>query len=559
MKVYSTGGSPNEDSASAALTALRSLLASNGLTGESIGMLAFGAEGGLPDSLPVLLGLFRGARPGRWRSFSRQDGAGRAAVEECALWNKMNGGAERVAVAVVCSEMGGVSSGFTAVGLLLGESRKVEQDGGVIKVKNDLETEQGVYRMRKTQGEEPRRYIFGRGSLEPSTVLRLNCVAGSLGFENEEMRRKLAGFLSPSDMRALEQPLRLEAGDLMVENFIGVLGKGVDVVDGLLINGAQRAAALCGGEGVARRVREVSRMAREHSGGFACTGSLSLMRGLVHLDGLGGQSSDSLRASLDLANEALISFANTRLCRGMAERGGGVIDIFFDDLAFSHHVDRATVTILVDVREAMGANAVNSVAEGLSGPLAEALHGRVLLAVLTNLATDRLFSASLDLPVFAFAAPGSSNSGAQVAAEVAQLGQLASEEVGWAATVNMFVEQGVVAVGAACGQDTRALSAALHSFPAFTAGRYQGLPEFRIYNQGQRLRADLRLPVPMGVVGGSLASNPACLAALKIMGNPDVAELCSLACAVGLAASLGGLLELVYASPEFIRADQARP
>jgi len=196
--------------------------------------------------------------------------------------------------------------------------------------------------------------------------------------------------------------------------------------------------------------------------------------------------------------------------------------------------------LIMDVRDAMGANAVNTALEALA-PLVEQISGgRVLLRILSNLADRRLAKASCRIPLAELAFK-------EYRAEQVRDGILAA----WAfavadpyraATHNKGILNGVDAVLLATGNDWRAVEAGAHAYAA-RSGRYTSLSRWSKAENGDLL-GELEMPLAVGVVGGATRVHPGAKAALKLMGVKSAAELAEIVVSVGLAQNLGALRAL---------------
>jgi hydroxymethylglutaryl-CoA reductase len=193
------------------------------------------------------------------------------------------------------------------------------------------------------------------------------------------------------------------------------------------------------------------------------------------------------------------------------------------------------VHLLVDVRDAMGANAVNGVAEACADHLAQVTGGRPLLRILTNLADERTVRAQAVFDVDELGGP-------DVAADVVRAWAFADADPYRAATHNKGVMNGVDAVALATGNDWRAVEAGAHAWAART-GRYRSLTRYWIGEDGH-LHGEIELPLALGTVGGVTRLHPAAQAALKILGVKSAGELAEVAASVGLAQNLAALRAL---------------
>jgi hydroxymethylglutaryl-CoA reductase len=187
----------------------------------------------------------------------------------------------------------------------------------------------------------------------------------------------------------------------------------------------------------------------------------------------------------------------------------------------------------------MGANLVNTMAEGVA-PLVEVLTGgRVFLRILSNLADRRLARASCRLPLEALAT--SEFSGAQVAEGIVQASRFALADPYRAATHNKGVMNGIDSVAIATGQDWRAIEAGAHAF-ACRDGQYRPLSTWRL--DGAELVGRIELPLALGTVGGPIKVHPQVQAALKLLRVTSARELAMVMAAVGLAQNFAAVRAL---------------
>jgi hydroxymethylglutaryl-CoA reductase len=195
--------------------------------------------------------------------------------------------------------------------------------------------------------------------------------------------------------------------------------------------------------------------------------------------------------------------------------------------------------LLVDVRDAMGANAVNTMAEGVAPMIEQLTGGKVYLRILSNLADRRLARARCRIPVEALADFGMS--GLQVAQGIVQASRFAEADPYRAATHNKGIMNGVDAVVIATGNDWRAVEAGAHAF-ACREGRYQPLSVWRI--EEGHLVGKLELPLALGLIGGPIKVHPTAQLALKLLGVGSAQELAKVVAAVGLAQNFAAIRAL---------------
>jgi len=190
--------------------------------------------------------------------------------------------------------------------------------------------------------------------------------------------------------------------------------------------------------------------------------------------------------------------------------------------------------LLVDCRDAMGANAVNTMAEAVAPLIERATGGKVYLRIISNLATFRLARAKA---VFKAEAIG----GEAVVEGVLNAYAFAEADPFRCATHNKGIMNGVTAVVLATGNDTRAVEAGAHAYAALRG--YKPLTTYEKNRDGD-LVATIELPVAVGLVGGATASHPVAKACIKILGVKSAEELARVIAAVGLAQNFAALRAL---------------
>jgi hydroxymethylglutaryl-CoA reductase len=191
--------------------------------------------------------------------------------------------------------------------------------------------------------------------------------------------------------------------------------------------------------------------------------------------------------------------------------------------------------LIVDTRDAMGANAVNTMAEKVAPKIAEWSGGRVYLRILSNLADRRLARAHA---VWKTADIG----GETVRDGMISAYQFAAADPYRAATHNKGIMNGISAVILATGNDTRAVEAGAHAFAA-RSGRYSSLTNYEINGDGD-LSASIELPMAVGLIGGATKIHPTAQACLKILGVTTAERLARIIAAVGLAQNFSALKAL---------------
>ncbi|HXN81676.1 MAG TPA: hydroxymethylglutaryl-CoA reductase, degradative [Myxococcales bacterium] len=368
----------------------------------------------------------------------------------------------------------------------------------------------------------------------------------------ERLRRLaevMSGEVGETDLTHLgaSATLPLANADAMIENAIGVLGLPVGLGLNFLVNGEEVLVPMAVEEpSVIAAVSLAAKIARE-GGGFTASADPSVMIGQVQVGGFSSaQGAATAKAALLREKESLLATANA-LHPAMRERGGGARDIEVreirvKDAAGEHGASEEThlvLHLLIDTQDAMGANLINTMCEGVA-PLVERLTGaRVRLRILSNLADRRLSRASVRIPFEALGDFGFS--GAEVAHGIADASRFADADPYRACTHNKGVMNGVDAVALATGNDWRAIEAGAHAWAARN-GRYEPLTRWWI--EAGALHGRCELPLQVGTVGGAVKANPLVPTLLRLMGNPGSRKLAGIMAAVGLAQNMAALRAL---------------
>lgn len=236
------------------------------------------------------------------------------------------------------------------------------------------------------------------------------------------------------------------------------------------------------------------------------------------------------------AKEELLQLAN-QAYPSIVKRGGGARDLWTEVKG-----DFLICYLSVDPKEAMGANMLNTMLEALVDPLEDLSEGQGLMAILSNLATDALVTASCHID-YRFLSRDPKEA-AEIAQKIALASQLAAVDPYRAATHNKGIFNGIDAVVLATGNDWRAIEAGGHTY-ASRSGQAQGLSNWIAHPDQQVLEGQLTLPMPIATKGGSIGLNPSVQVAHDLLGNPDAQTLARIIVAVGLAQNFAALKALV--------------
>jgi hydroxymethylglutaryl-CoA reductase len=364
------------------------------------------------------------------------------------------------------------------------------------------------------------------------------------GFYNlslEERRSELIsrGFLDEADLAALtgEAGINAQQADHMIENVIGLHSLPLGIASNFVINGREVLIPMAIEEpSVVAGASFMAKLARAGGGFTAHTGPPEMIGQLQILEVSDPQSA---RRSLLKEKEALLA-ETAQVDPVLQKLGGGPRDIEVRLIEDSPLGPFLVLHLIYDVRDAMGANAVNTAAERLA-PLVESITGgRVHLRILSNLADRRLASASCTIPLSELAF--GEYTGAEVRQGVIAAWAFAAADPYRAATHNKGIMNGVDAVVIATGNDWRAVEAGAHAYAA-RDGSYTSLSTWGVDDQGN-LVGSLEMPMAVGIVGGATKVHPAARAALKLMAVESASDLAEIIVSVGLAQNLAALRAL---------------
>ncbi len=319
-----------------------------------------------------------------------------------------------------------------------------------------------------------------------------------------------------------------EAAADLSENVIGVFSLPLGTATNFTINGTDVLVPMATEEAsVIAAASNAARMARPQ-GGFSTSSTRPVMQAQIQL--INVADPHAARTRILERQAEIIDLANAQDPK-LVEVGGGVTGLEVR-LVEARSETYLLVHLLVDVRDAMGANAVNTMAEAVSGTVAGIAEGEALLRILTNKADRRLARARA---VFDRELLG----GEEVIDNILRAFELAAADPYRAATHNKGIMNGVSAVVLATGNDTRAVEAGAHSH-AVVDGRYTCLSRFE-KNAAGDLVGTLEMPMPVGLVGGATKVHPAARAALQIAEVSTAQELAEIIVATGLAQNLAAL------------------
>jgi hydroxymethylglutaryl-CoA reductase len=337
--------------------------------------------------------------------------------------------------------------------------------------------------------------------------------------------------IGSEDISQVERGLLLDQAEKMVENVIGMFQVPLGIATNFMIDGQEVLIPMATEEpSVIAAASNGARMARG-GGGFLTSSTGPVMRAQIQATGI--DDPFAARQAILLRKDELMAMAN-ELDPMLVKYGGGVKDI--EVHVIDSRLGPMLVThLIVDCRDAMGANAVNTMAESLAPRIEQITGGRVYLRIISNLADLRLARARA---VFRAEDIG----GPEVVDGIILAAELAVVDPYRAATHNKGIMNGVTAVVLATGNDTRAVEAGAHSYASQT-GRYTSLTRYERNRNGD-LVGTIELPVAVGLVGGATRVHPVARTAVKILGVKSADHLSRIIAAVGLCQNFAALRAL---------------
>ena len=364
------------------------------------------------------------------------------------------------------------------------------------------------------------------------------------GFYNLGLEQRLAEIarradLTPEEAAALSSAVGLSAAqaDHMTENVVGVYALPLGIGLNFQINGRDVLVPMVIEEpSVVAGASFMAKLARLGGGFSAHTTAPEMIAQIQILDVV---DLPSRRLAILEAKEALLAEA-AEIDPVLKKLGGGPRDLEVRLIEQSPIGAFLVVHLIYDVRDAMGANALNTAAERLSPHLAALSGGRVHLRILSNLADRRLARSRCTIPLAELAFE--SFRAEEVRDGIIAAWAFAAVDPYRAATHNKGIMNGVDAVVIATGNDWRAVEAGAHAYAA-RGGRYTSLSTWGKDASGN-LVGSLEIPMAVGIVGGATRVHPAAKAALKLMGVRSAAELAEIIVSVGLAQNLAALRAL---------------
>jgi hydroxymethylglutaryl-CoA reductase len=367
-------------------------------------------------------------------------------------------------------------------------------------------------------------------------------ISGFYNLTLEERRAKLleSAPLSPEDLLPFSNGgLSADTADHMIENVIGMYSLPVGIGLNFMINGRDVLVPFVVEEpSIVAGVSFMAKLTRA-GGGFIATTTESLMIGQMQL--INVVNMDEARLKLYEHKAELLANAD-RAESTLKKMGGGARDLEVRLIEDSPIGPFLVVHLIYDVKDAMGANAVNTACERLAPQIEAITGGKVHLRILSNLSDRRMARARCTVPVNELTVGFETFKGETVRDGIIAAYAFAASDPYRAATHNKGIMNGVDAVVLATGNDWRAIEAGAHAYAA-RSGRYTSLTTWGKDANGN-LVGTIEIPMAVGIVGGATKVHPAAQAAVKLMGITSAAELAEIIACVGLAQNMAALRAL---------------
>jgi hydroxymethylglutaryl-CoA reductase len=368
-------------------------------------------------------------------------------------------------------------------------------------------------------------------------------ISGFYKLNLDERRLKLAesADLSPSDLSVYTNHggLEVQAADHMIENVIGIHALPLGIALNFIVNGREVLVPFAIEEpSVVAGASFMAKLARA-GGGFFASSSEPLMIGQIQVIHLANLNEARFKV---IEHKAELLAAATEIDPVLKKFGGGARDLEVHIIEDSPIGPFLVIHLIYDVRDAMGANAVNTACEKLAPQIEAITGGKVHLRILSNLADRRLARARCSIPVNQLTIGFEQFKGESVRDGIIAAWAFAAVDPYRAATHNKGIMNGVDAVVIATGNDWRAVEAGAHAYAA-RSGKYTSLSSWGKDADGN-LVGTLEMPMAVGIIGGATRVHPAAQTAIKLLGVKSARELAEIIVSVGLAQNLAALRAL---------------
>ncbi len=332
--------------------------------------------------------------------------------------------------------------------------------------------------------------------------------------------------------------LPLEIAEQMTENTIGTFALPFSIVPNIMVDNINYTVPMVTEEPSVVAACSYAGKLIAKSGGFTTEILDRKMIGEVALFDI-----DNLEKAekIILKNkEKILQLANNSH-PSIVVRGGGAIDIT-TKIFYEKNNSFLVVYLIADVKEAMGANILNNMLEGIKPLLEDLTNSKALMAILSNYATKSLVKSTCAIDIKYLS--NDKKEAFNIAKKIELASEFAKIDIYRATTHNKGIFNGIDATVIATGNDWRSIEAGGHAF-ATKNGKYEGLTNWVFDETNKKIIGELTLPMPIASVGGSIGLNPTVKAAFNILNNPDAKTLASIIVSVGLAQNFAAIKALV--------------
>lgn len=336
--------------------------------------------------------------------------------------------------------------------------------------------------------------------------------------------------------------LDLSIAEQISENVIGTFSFPFSIVPNFLINGINYNIPMVTEEPSVVAACSYAGKLISKCGGFNSVVLNRKMIGQVALFDI--DNFNSAISSIMENKETIISLANSSY-PSIVKRGGGALDLkikILENSLIDEKQKFLVVYIFIDVKDAMGANIVNTMTEGIKSFLEKITNGKSLMSILSNYATESLVTSKCEINIKYLS--NDINKAKFIAKKIELASKFAKMDVHRAATHNKGILNGIDAVVIATGNDFRAIEAGCHSY-AVKNHIYQGLSTWIFDESSEKLIGELTVPMPIASVGGSIGLNPKVKLSFDLLNNPDAKTLSTIIVSVGLAQNFAAIKALV--------------
>jgi hydroxymethylglutaryl-CoA reductase len=358
-----------------------------------------------------------------------------------------------------------------------------------------------------------------------------------LTFQERLQRLKEARGFSDEEVRILSTDssnLPIAKADIMIENCIGMFPIPIGIARNFLINGKKYLIPMATEEpSVVAGANKAAKLAAK-TGGFTASASDPIMIGQIQFSNIEYSFTKKDLDDLIIKEKNRIEQIAKNSDPRLYELGGGLRELWSKEI----NTPRSRMQIVefsIDVRDAMGANAVNTLAEKIGSYLKDMIPATMGIRILSNLCVKRMAKSTARFDL-------SEEGGDRILEKILDAQAFAEADVFRATTHNKGIMNGITAVCLALGNDTRAIEAAVHSYAAIS-GTYKPLTTYRKISD-TILEGIIELPLAVGTVGGISQFHPTAHINKKILNVERATELSVVCASVGLAQNLAALLAL---------------